>query len=159
MKSTLMRAQRPAATASVSGVCSLRVKPFTPLARPLSSRNIRTRAAEVDAAPAAEEDLDFVFSLSDAKKNNEYSSSDVDAAMRFYLDGEGTQPAADAEFTTNYFGVVEDASYFDEFDNNEAYENDEYIVAGIPEAAPKKRRGPGRGEVRTIARAWLGDGC
>lgn len=119
--------------------CSLRVKPFTTVSR--SRAAIRVRAAETEAASG---DLDFSFSLSDAKKNNEYSASDVEAALRFYADGEGSAPIADGDFVTNTVGM-EDASFFDDIDNNEAYEADEYVVAGIPEAAPKKRRGGRRG--------------
>lgn len=106
---------------------------------PVSSRVRQLQAAAQDA-PAD----DLAFSFSDAKRANEYSASDVEAGMRFYLD-EGSAPSYEADFVTNTFGV-EDASYFDDIDNNEAYAADEYIVAGIPEAAPKKRRADeGRG--------------
>ena len=130
---------------TLSGVSSLRVKPFTQL-RGSKQQQIRPRAAEVDSeapvdAPGAavEQDNDFEFSLSDARKNNEYAASDVDAAMRFYFEG-AAAPVHNEDFITNLFGE-EDASFFDDIDNNEAYDADEYNIAGIPEAAPKKRRG------------------
>jgi small subunit ribosomal protein S5 len=96
------------------------------------------------AAPEAEaETEDFSFNLSDARKGNEYSPSDVQAALE-YFDGEAAAPSYNDEFVANPLGM-EDASFFDDIDNNEAYEADEYIVAGIPEAAPKKRRDGRRG--------------
>ena len=138
----------------VNSVSSLRIKPFTKLAKgvaaPRQSRVVRS--AEVDAevpmeaapAVAAEQDTEFEFSISDARKNNEYAASDVDAAMRFYSEG-AAEPVHNADFITNQYGE-EDASFFDDIDNNEAYDADEYNIAGIPEAAPKKRRGGRRGE-------------
>lgn len=75
------------------------------------------------------------------------TTQDVEAAMRFYEDGEGSAPSYDQDMVTNQLGG-EDASLFDDIDNNEAYAADEYIVAGIPEAAPKKRREGGRGRGR-----------
>jgi hypothetical protein len=112
-------------------VASRRVRPFTPAIRGSSSRLV-ARAAEPEAAVE-----EFTFSLADAKKGNEYQPSDVEAALRFYQ-GEGDAPgSANSEFVENVFGI-EDASFFDDIDNNEAYD-DEFIAAGIPEAAPKQQ--------------------
>jgi small subunit ribosomal protein S5 len=138
---TAMRAS--GALAASGSVSSLRVKPFTALVRPAARVAVRPRAAAVEG------DLDFSFSFSDAKKANEYTASDVEAALRFYESGEGSSPAFDADFVTNAFGV-EDASFFDDIDNEDAY-GDEYIAAGIPEAAPKQR---GRGRQQVCAGGW-----
>lgn len=116
---------------SLKTVGQTRIKPFTSL--PAGRPSLRAKAVA--------EDLDFSFSFTDARRANEYSPADVEAAMRFYTDGEGTASPFDTDFVTNTLGT-EDASFFDDIDHEEAY-GDEYIVAGIPEAAPKKR-GMGR---------------
>lgn len=61
-------------------------------------------------------------------------------------------PSPFAEHIENEFaeGGFEDASFFDEIDNNEAYD-DEFIAAGIPEAAPKQRRGAKPGDAEEEA--------
>jgi hypothetical protein len=56
---------------------------------------------------------DFQFSFSDAKRSNEYTTADVDAAMRWFQEGEGTAPSQNEEFVSNAFGS-EDASFFDD---------------------------------------------
>lgn len=155
--SALLRGSKPMPRAAAHGISSLRVKPFTGRASiPVGGekRVFRTRAAEAEAEPEAEAEAameaveapapedDFDFNLSDAKKNNEYAESDVEAALRFYFEG-GPSPAANDDFVANLLGE-EDASYFDDIDNNEAYESDEFQVAGIPEAAPKQRGRGGR---------------
>jgi len=138
------------AAAKVNSVSSLRIKPFTKLGKGAAAKQqFRPRAAEVDEAPAPgaasdSQDNEFEFSISDARKNNEYAASDVDAALRFYFEG-GAAPAHNEDMITNLFGE-EDASFFDDIDNNEAYDADEYNIAGIPEAAPKKRRGGRKGD-------------
>eukprot|EP00195_Chlamydomonas_chlamydogama_P012193 CAMPEP_0202899994 /NCGR_PEP_ID=MMETSP1392-20130828/9370_1 /ASSEMBLY_ACC=CAM_ASM_000868 /TAXON_ID=225041 /ORGANISM="Chlamydomonas chlamydogama, Strain SAG 11-48b" /LENGTH=694 /DNA_ID=CAMNT_0049586301 /DNA_START=96 /DNA_END=2180 /DNA_ORIENTATION=- len=134
---------------AANSVSSLRFKPFTKLGKSLAPKQqknlLLTRVAEPEApaAAGAAEDQDFDFNYSDAKKNNQYDASDVEAALRYYTEGQGVIADYDKDFVTNLFGT-EDASFFDDIDNNEAYEADEYIVAGIPEAAPKKRRRGGR---------------
>jgi len=153
---------KPAPRPAAHGISSLRVKPFmgkSANGRSGEKRVFRTRAAEPEAGAAAAEaeaavdeamapapEDDFDFNLSDAKKNNQYMESDVEAALRFYFEG-GPAPAANDDFVSNLLGE-EDASYFDDIDNNEAYETDEFQVAGIPEAAPKQkgrgRRGGGQ---------------
>ena len=140
------------AAAKVNSVSSLRIKPFTKLGAKGSlqrKQHFVPRAAEVDEAPAPgaatdSQDNEFEFSINDARKNNEYAASDVDAALRFYFEG-GAAPAHNEDMITNLFGE-EDASFFDDIDNNEAYDADEYNIAGIPEAAPKKRRGGRKGD-------------
>ncbi|GAX76487.1 hypothetical protein CEUSTIGMA_g3932.t1 [Chlamydomonas eustigma] len=128
-------------------VSSLRIVPFTRHCKRVSKfHDVRSsqivRAAEVESeAPTGspEPENEFEFNMNDAKKNNEYAASDVEAALRFYFEG-GAAPAHNDDFVGNEYGE-EDASFFDDIDNNEAYDADEYIAAGIPEAAPKKRRG------------------
>ncbi|GLC45370.1 hypothetical protein PLESTB_000315200 [Pleodorina starrii] len=133
------RAARPQTKVAAGSISSRRVRPFTRATRSVLGaprQQVLVRAAE----PEVEE---FSFSFSDAKKGNEYSSSDVEAALRFY-EGEGSVPGdVNSEFVENLFGI-EDASFFDDMDNNDAYD-DEFICAGIPEAAPKQRQGRQRG--------------
>ncbi|GIL90789.1 hypothetical protein Vretifemale_18522, partial [Volvox reticuliferus] len=133
------RATRPQTKVAAGSISSLRVRPFTRATRSIVGaprQQVLVRAAE----PEVEE---FSFSFSDAKKGNEYTSSDVEAALRFY-EGDGVAPGdVNSEFVENLFGI-EDASFFDDMDNNEAYD-DEFIAAGIPEAAPKQRQGRQRG--------------
>ncbi len=76
-----LQGQRALTSSSVS---SLRITPFTAL-KPVRA-SVRARAAAVESP----EDTDFSFSFSDAKKANEYSAAEVDAAIRFYQDGEGS---------------------------------------------------------------------
>jgi hypothetical protein len=130
-----LRQARPQRAAVSHAVSSLRVRPFQ-----AARQQVRMQSAAAEGA--AVEELDFDFNLSDARKNNEYSASDVDAAMRFFEGDGGAEPVINKDFPVNEMGL-EDASFFDDIDNNEAYDADEYIVAGIPEAAPK-RRGRGR---------------
>lgn len=145
----LMAARRTAAG-------SLRVRPFTSIA-PQRQQKLLQRvnaepeeAAPAEAAAAAPEaaELDFEFNFNDAKKNNTYQQSDVDAAMRYYNDGEGVMDY-DNDFVSNpLVAAVEDSSVLAHLDDNEAYEGDEFVAAGIPEAAPKKqRRGDGKEDV------------
>ncbi|KAG2484074.1 hypothetical protein HYH03_017093 [Edaphochlamys debaryana] len=137
---TARAAARPQTKVAAGSISSLRVRPFTRATRNVlgAQRQVVARAAEPEAASAPVEE-EFSFSLSDAKKGNEYNASDVEAAMRFY-EGEGDAPGdANSEFVENLFGT-EDASFFDDMDNNEAYDN-EFFCAGIPEAAPKSRAG------------------
>ncbi|EFJ49243.1 plastid/chloroplast ribosomal protein S5 [Volvox carteri f. nagariensis] len=133
------RAARSQAKVSAGSISSRRVRPFTRAIRSVAGaprQQVLVRAAE----PEVEE---FSFSFSDAKKGNEYAASDVEAALRFY-EGESVAPGdVNSEFVENLFGI-EDASFFDDMDNNEAYD-DEFIAAGIPEAAPKQRQGRQRG--------------
>lgn len=132
-------------------MCSLRpVRPFVAItakgaapSRVTPAQLVVVRSAEVMEAPVTDDDTDFVFSLSDAKKDNTYTPEDVEAAMSFYVDGIGSAPMYEEDHVSNFFGS-EDASYFDDIDNNEAYEADEFCVAGIPEAAPKQRGRGGR---------------
>lgn len=139
MSSLRLGAHAPAVSSSRS--TSRRVKPFLPHPAGRVQQLVpRAAAPEADA-----EEGDFSFSLSDAKKGNDYSPSDVQAALDYYEGEPVSAPSYNEEFVGNPLGI-EDASFFDDIDNNEAYEADEYIVAGIPEAAPKKRRG-GRREV------------
>lgn len=140
--------QQPAPKAVAGTISSLRVRPFTPATPAGSSSSsrsgVRARSAEPDllAGPTEAEEA-FSFSFSDAKKANEYSVSDVEAALAYY-EGEGEAPGeANSEFVENMYGI-EDATFFDDIDNSEAY-GDEFVVAGIPEAAPKEqRKGGGR---------------
>eukprot|EP00200_Dunaliella_tertiolecta_P003895 CAMPEP_0202345924 /NCGR_PEP_ID=MMETSP1126-20121109/4943_1 /ASSEMBLY_ACC=CAM_ASM_000457 /TAXON_ID=3047 /ORGANISM="Dunaliella tertiolecta, Strain CCMP1320" /LENGTH=681 /DNA_ID=CAMNT_0048937275 /DNA_START=53 /DNA_END=2098 /DNA_ORIENTATION=+ len=113
--------------------------------RNVLSSSCQRRGAVLPKAAAEDTTLEN-FSLSDAKRANDYSTADVQQALAYYVDGEGSAPSYDSDFVTNNLGL-EDASFFDDIDNNEAYAADEYVVAGIPEAAPKKRRAerPGRG--------------
>lgn len=112
------------------------------------------RAAEeetLDAEAAAEQQAlaeEFDFNFSDAKKGNQWQPSDVEAALAYY-EGEkflqgSTEMPYEAEFVTNplsaYPGGPEDSSWLQDVDNNEAYETDDYALAGIPEAAPKVKR-------------------
>ncbi|KXZ52532.1 hypothetical protein GPECTOR_9g576 [Gonium pectorale] len=133
------RSQPKVAAGSIS---SLRIRPFTRVSRSVAGvprQQVVVRAAEPETVVEEE----FSFSYSDAKKANEYQPSDVEAALRFY-EGDGDAPGdANSEFVENPFGI-EDASFFDDIDNNEAYD-DEFICAGIPEAAPKQRQGAPRG--------------
>ncbi|GFR45888.1 hypothetical protein Agub_g7343 [Astrephomene gubernaculifera] len=140
-----LTATRPQAKVAAGSISSLRIRPFTHATRSVigaSRQQVIVRVAEPEAATAVEEE--FSFSLSDAKKGNTYDSSDVEAAIR-HFEGEGEAPGGvNSEFVENVFGV-EDASFFDDIDNNEGYDN-EFVAAGIPEAAPKERQGrQGRG--------------
>lgn len=140
--------------ATANCISSLRVKPFTQMGRnPAIFRQpstFRVRAAEVEEPqPEAEGSValaepDFEFNEGDAKKNNSYEPSDVEAAMRFYYEGAAAPPAND-DFVTNMFGG-EDASFFDDVDNEDDGDWDEYAIAGIAEAAPKKGGSRGSGE-------------
>lgn len=144
-------------TKPAARVGSCRVKPFT-AANSRSSKlpyrsNHVPRAAdtETEAAPApaaVEEPVvveeDFTFNFSEAKKGNTYDQSDIEAALRFYTEGDGDLQY-EADHVTN-ISNIEDAAFFDDIDNNEAYENDEFASAGIPEAAPKVKRGNQRQE-------------
>ncbi|KAG2441818.1 hypothetical protein HXX76_003427 [Chlamydomonas incerta] len=138
-------ASRPQPKVAAGSISSLRVKPFTRATRSVLGaaprQNVVPRAAEPEAV-ATEAD-DFTFSLSDAKKGNEYTSGDVEAALRFYSGEASAVGATNDEFVENVFGI-EDADFFGDLDNNEAYD-DEFIAAGIPEAAPKQRQGGKRG--------------
>lgn len=145
---------------AASSVSSLRVRPF--LAPKLSGRPQiqKVRSAEPDAEPAAavveavaapresREEDDFEFSYSGAKKNNEYTAKDVEAAMKLYFEGEGIESDYELDHVSNLTGM-EDASFFDDIDNVDGYEEDEYATAGISEAAPKRkqqeRKGPAEG--------------
>jgi hypothetical protein len=106
-------------------------------------------AVEVDAAElAAAAAADFAFNFSDAKKGNAWQSSDVEAALAYYAEEQfltgSTALPVEGEFVTNplsaYVGGPEDSSWLADVDNNEAYEADDYALAGIPEAAPKVKR-------------------
>jgi hypothetical protein len=139
-------ASRPQPKVAAGSISSLRVKPFTRATRSVlgsapRQQNVVPRAAEPEVA-AVEAD-DYAFSLSDAKKGNEYSAGDVEAALRFYSGEASAVGATNDEFVENVFGI-EDADFFGDLDNNEAYD-DEFIAAGIPEAAPKQRQGGKRG--------------
>jgi hypothetical protein len=112
------------------------------------------KAAEEEAPAAAEEaaaaeteavivDDDFSFNFSDAKKQNQYEASDVQAALDFFGDRGFDVPSSlpwEADVFTNRLGG-EDAAFFDDYDNNDFYLSDPYASAGIPEAAPKVKRG------------------
>lgn len=109
-------------------------------------------AAADDAAPAADEapkkaakaEADGpAFSLSDAKRGNEWQPSDVDAALRYYQaaasGGAADAPPREADFVVNRLGI-EDAAFFDDVDSNGAGTvQDAYAHAGVAEAAPKAR--------------------
>ena len=89
------------------------------------TRSIRMKAAEpeaseaaVEAPLAAEPEDDFAFNLSDARKANEFNSSDIESALRFYFEG-GPEPAHNQDTITNLGAAAEDASFFDDIDNNE----------------------------------------
>lgn len=149
---------RAGSSSRVARSCSSnRVKPFTSSVRPQRTpkhQQLVARAAEeeeqaeveveeVAVLPADEPAVaveDFVFNYSEAKRNNEYQASDVEAALTFYSEGTGDLPY-EADFVGNPLGI-EDAALFDDIDNNENYEVDEYASVGIPEAAPKSK---GRG--------------
>lgn len=140
--------------ATTNAVSSLRVKPFLGRNGSAALKQqppvFRLRAAEAEAAaeateaeaPVAEETFEFNFA--DAKKGNEYQDSDIEAALRYYYEG-AAAPSANEDFVANMFGG-EDASFFDDIDNEDDGDWDEYAVAGIPEAAPKKGQGAGKGE-------------
>lgn len=72
----------------------------------------------------------------------------MQAAIDYYqaekfLSG-STEMPYESEFVSNplsvYEGGPEDSSWLADVDDNEAYERDEYSLAGIPEAAPKVKR-------------------
>lgn len=140
--------------ATTNAVSSLRVKPFLGRNGSAALKQqppvFRLRAAEAEAAaeateaeaPVAEETFEFNFA--DAKKGNEYQDSDIEAALRYYYEG-AAAPSANEDFVANMFGG-EDASFFDDIDNEDDGDWDEYAVAGIPEAAPKRGQGAGKGE-------------
>lgn len=134
-------------------VSAARVKPFTSARQHLARYVPKAAEAEAEPAPepaaevAVEEEAvpeaaaveDFAFNLHDAKRGNEFAASDVDAALRFYADGQGSMPYND-DFATNAFvATLEDAAFFDDLDNNEGYQDD-YAASGIPEAAPRRKR-------------------
>ena len=98
---------------------------------------------------------DFQFNYSEAKRNNEYQPSDVEAALQFYSEGVGSMQY-DAEFVGNPLGI-EDAALFDDIDNNENYDADPYASVGIPEAAPKRkgRRRENEGEEEGLSEEAL----
>lgn len=154
--SLLARSTSSSSAAARSASCSSRVKPFTPAVSRSSRRaqKLVARAAEeetIDAEAAAEQQAltdEFAFNLNDAKKGNQWQPSDVEAALAYY-EGEkflqgSTELPYEAEFVTNplsaYAGGPEDSSWLQDVDNNEAYETDDYALAGIPEAAPKVKR-------------------
>lgn len=98
---------------------SAAAKPFTGV-RPQHVVRRRLRAAEEEEAAGEavdtievdiEEDApaapveDFVFSYSDAKRNNQWEASEAAAAIAFYTNGEGDQPEANTEFVTNPLGI------------------------------------------------------
>jgi hypothetical protein len=146
---------RPAGLAA-SRTCAARVKPFTPafgkagrsqqqqrLSRQACSAAEEEAAAEaVEAAAEAPVEDSFVFNYSEAKKNNSYSQSDVDAILAAYAEGSGDMAFND-EFFVNITDM-EDAAIFEDVDNRDGYEDDVYASAGIPEAAPAQKRGPRR---------------
>jgi small subunit ribosomal protein S5 len=110
-------------------------------------------------AKASGKDTDGpAFSLSDAKRGNEWQPSDVDAALRYYSSALGggsasvEAPPREADFVVNRLGI-EDAAFFDDVDNNGAGTvQDAYAHAGVAEAAPKARpRGPRRGDEEASA--------
>lgn len=117
------------------------------VARAAEEEAVAVADAEVEAAAQLAEE-EFAFNYSDAKKGNQWQPSDVEAALAYYQDEKFLQGSTDmpyeAEFVTNplsaYTGGPEDSSWLADVDNNEAYENDDYALAGIPEAAPKVKR-------------------
>lgn len=137
----LQRAGKVACPVSSSQISALRIKPFVNLRNlrkngaPSQQAPIRPKVAEAEA-PVVDDD-DFEFSLSEAKRNNEYSPADVEAALKAYFEGVGSLPY-EKDFITNPWGV-EDASFHSDLDDQEGY-IDEYASAGIAEAAPRKRR-------------------
>lgn len=105
---------------------------------------VSPRAAEADTVIV--KGSDFQFNYDDAKKNNEYSLSDVDAALKYYYNRKGVPPVHDAVFVTNHEGT-DDAKYFDDIEDISVWEEDEYQATGIPEAAPDTRSRGRRGQV------------
>eukprot|EP00798_Chlamydomonas_sp_ICE-L_P015460 gene15460-21545_t len=126
------------------GTSSLRIKPFTQLIKRFDARrqSLKVSAAETDApeVAAVPEALDFEFNFSEAKKNNSYTSEDVEAAMAYFRK-EGSQPECDKDHLTNEHGVDEDATYFANYDRmgaenaDDEEDEEEYTYAGITEAA------------------------
>lgn len=140
----MQRAGKTAGPVSSSQISALRVRPFTTVrngrkhAALVQPKLTRPKAAETEAPAApAEDELDFVFSLSEAKRNNEYSPSDVEAALKAYFDGVGSLDF-NRDFIVNPWGT-EDASFHSDLDDQDGY-GDEYAAAGIAEAAPRRRR-------------------
>lgn len=133
--------------ATINGISNLRFKPFTGHAstslvtggRQLARKCLWVARAVEAPAEGGVEQPDLDFSYTEAKKGNVYEPSDVENALKFYFEGAGVAPPADGEFVSNVFGV-EDSDCFSDLDNNEGYEADEFLAAGIPEAAPKRRR-------------------
>lgn len=150
---------KSSAAARLAPCSSSRVRPFAPAFSSSRRSQQVARAAEegavadpdAEAAAAAEAgpaEAEFSFNFSDAKKGNQWQPSDVEAALAYYADEKFLAGSSDmpyeAEFVTNplsaYVGGPEDSSWLADVDNNEAYENDDYALAGIPEAAPKVKR-------------------
>lgn len=154
---SLLARSTSSSTAAARSAAGCRIKPFTPAIARGSKRVQKhvARAAEdeaiAEAEAAAEQQAiaeEFDFNYSDAKKGNQWQPSDVEAALSYYegekfLQGSSEMPY-EAEFVTNplsaYPGGPEDSSWLQDVDNNEAYETDDYALAGIPEAAPKVKR-------------------
>jgi len=154
---------------SRSLTCSRSVRPFTavsqrrgrfvqPYRQPFVAKAAEEEEPAVaeDAAAAESEtvvvDDDFSFNYSNAKKQNQYEASDVQAALDFFGDRGFDVPSSlpfEADIFTNRLGG-EDAAFFDDYDNNDYYLSDPYASAGIPEAAPKVKRG-GRQEAEEEA--------
>lgn len=86
----------------------------------------------MEAPVAAEPEDDFTFNLSDARKANEFNSGDIESALRFYFEG-GPEPAHNQDTVTNLGAAAEDASFFDDIDNNEVrMESEELVTAHAP---------------------------
>lgn len=141
---------------AVTGPKVLKLASCRPIARPFTAfrtsgpvvRRVIVRVAEVEEveeAPSTPE-VDFEFNYNQSKKDNEYSQSDVEAALRFYNDSDGDL-IYNSNFVSNpYVEAIEDAAFFDDVDNNQDDNNmDEYAQNGIPEAQPKTKRGGRRG--------------
>lgn len=162
---------RTSLVARASAPRAARVKPFSSGAFK-AARRVALKAAEAEAsaeqpaqevvvdgeaAPAAEED--FSFSLSDARRGNEYSTSDVEAALRFYTEGQGSLIYNDEFAKNDFVATVEDSAFFDDLDNNEGWEEDPYAGVGIPEAAPKRKRKDKEGGACRTSFISLPAGC
>jgi small subunit ribosomal protein S5 len=138
------------------------------------SPNTTTDAAADDAAPAAADEAPKkaaakaetdgpAFSLSDAKRGNEWQPSDVDAALRYYQaaasGAAADAPPREADFVVNRLGI-EDAAFFDDVDSNGAGTvQDAYAHAGVAEAAPKARPRARRDEGGADGAAAAEDGA
>ena len=138
---TRSSSKQPAA----NSISSLRVKPFKAALGPTSRKQLLRAPRVAEAEPAVAEETDLEFSYTESKKGNTWEPSDIENALKYYFEGAGTAPATDALFVQNVFGT-EDADFHMDLDNNEGYEQDEFLAAGIPEAAPKRRRKDRGGE-------------